>query len=378
MGRTRRDVSFWKRGIGWVKDEGRIMKDEIYHYIPEEETFAKRLNARLENCREAIIASAFFTNGAFQEFRPSLESALRSGAKITFLIGRLDFVTEPKAVKGLLHLAPKYPKQLSIYFDSDFYFHYKLARFKTHDASVTLIGSSNLTPKGLASIGEVNLEIVNNVNIFKQTGKMLNERIQVALDAQKYLEEYQGKYNQAKKYRRQRRNWEKSGQSKLTGKRKVKQNWAEPSDKNFVLCWMEGYVNDKVLKSNISKERKKDISKGVSFPDQWVHFERKSEAHNYSENQVFVVLDENSHCMGFAQCTKIIRAMNSKGDERPVLFYRYLRGWRAQFTKDTFEAAKNKVGFRSDGGKIGKTLSDRLKNFLKGHRKKRLQNEKLT
>ena len=350
-----------------------MMKDEIYHYIPEEETFANRLRARLENCKEAIIASAFFTNGAFQEFKPSLESALAGGAKITFLLGRFDFVTEPKAVKGLLNFSSKYPAQLFVYFDSDFYFHYKLARFKTSDANAVFIGSSNLTPKGLASAGEVNLEVVNNAGVFKQTGKILNDRIRVALDADKYLDEYRVKYNQAKKYRRQRRNWEKSGRSKLTGNRKVKQNWIEPSGDEFELCWMAGYVKDKVLKKNISKAREKSISEGMNFPNQWVHFETKSGIRNYSEDQIFAVLDDNAHCVGFAQCTKIIHVMNSKGSERPVLFYKYLRGWREKLDKTSYESKKKDLGLNGYRERIGKTLSARLKKFLNDSRKRRLQ-----
>jgi len=350
------------------------MKDEIYHYIPEEETFARRLNARLEDCKEAIIASAFFTFGAFQQFKPSLELALKGGAKIKFLLGRFHFVTEPKAVKSLLTLASKYPGQLNVYFDGDFGFHYKLARFKYSKENVVFIGSSNLTPKGLASAGEVNLEIVNNADVFKKTGKILNDRIQVALDTEKYLDEYRIKYNQTKKYRRQRRRWEKSGQNKLTGKRKVSQNWKEPFGDAFELFWMKGYVEDEVLKKNAKKARKKNIAEGMNFPNQWVHFEKKLEIRNYSEDQIFAVLDDMAHCLGFAQCTKIFPVMNSKGSEQPVLFYKYLRGWRVKLDKTSYKAAMTELGFKNNINQIGKTLSTKLKKFLKDYRKSHLQN----
>jgi len=350
------------------------MKDEIYHFIPEEETFAQRLNASLEDCKEAIIASAFFTFGAFQQIKPSLEAALVGGAKIKFLLGRFDFVTEPKAVKGLLSLATKYPNQLFIYFDSDFGFHYKLARFKNTKASVVFIGSSNLTPKGLQSIGEVNLELVNNTSVFKQTGKILNDRIQIALDAAKYLDEYQVKYNQAKKYRRQRHNWEKSGRRKLTGKRLIKRDYTEPIGDDFVLCWMGGYVKDKTLNVNIKKAHKRSVTEGNNFPNQWVHFERKSEIRNYSEEQIFAVLDDNAHCLGFAKCTKIIYVMSSKGSEQPILFYKYLRGWREKLDKTSYESKKKDLGLNVYRERIGKTLSARLKKYLKDCHNRRLQN----
>lgn len=321
------------------------MKDEIYHYIPEEETFAQRLNARLEDCKEAIIASAFFTLGAFQQIKPSLKTALADGARITFLLGRFDFVTEPKAVSGLLSLASKYPNQLSIYFDGDFGFHYKLARFKSAKARVVFIGSSNLTPKGLASAGEVNLEIVNNASVFRQTGKTLNDRIKVALDAGKYLDEYQFKYNQAKKYRGQRRKWEKSGQSKLTGKRKVKQNWTEPVGEEFELCWIDEEERDKVLRKNIQKTYVKERSSESFFPNQWVHMDVKSEARRYKEGLIFVVVDDVEYCIGFARCTKNIMVMGSQEKEEPVVFYKYLRGWRAQFTKVLLRLLKRNSDF---------------------------------
>ncbi len=350
------------------------MKDEIHHYITEEETFAQRLIARLEDCKEAIIASAFFTFGAFQELKLSLDLALKGGAKIKFLLGRFDFVTEPKAVKGLLNLALKYPNQLNVYFDGDFGFHYKLARLKNSKESVVFIGSSNLTPKGLASAGEVNLEIVNNAGVFKQTGKILNDRIRVALDVEKYLNEYRIKYNQAKKYRNQRRRWENSGRSKLTGKRKVKHTWTEPNGDNYYFCRAEGYVDDEVLKKSVNNARKENISNGIGLPSQWILLGGKSDARNYRENSIIIVLDDNTYCIGFARCTKIIYAMNSKGKEQSVMFYRYLQGWRAQLNQDTYVAANKDIGFRGNPGQIGKVVSARLKAFLKNRRKKHSRN----
>jgi len=345
------------------------MKNQTYHYIPEEETFAKRLNVRLEACKEAIIASAFFTFGAFQQFKPSLESALVGGAKIKFLLGRFDFVTEPKAIKGLLSLASKYPNQLFVYFDSDFGFHYKLARFKNAKESVMFIGSSNLTPKGLASAGEVNLEIINNADVFEKTGEILNGRIQVALDAEKYLNEYRVKYNRAKKYRAQRLRWYKSGNNKLTGKRKSKRiNWAEPLGDEFKLCWIDDDEQDKTLNKNIQKMYKK-VSSEISFPNQWVHINNKMESRGYQEGLIFTVLDDLDNSIGFARCTKNIRVMDRNGKEEPVIFYKYLSGWHAKFEKEAYPVAIKKLGLRGSPESIGKIVSTRLKKLLKENRK---------
>ncbi len=117
----------------------------VYHFIPEEETFETRLLNRLEACQEAWLATAFFTGGAFKALKPALLDALAAGAKVKFLLGRFDFVTEPKAVSDLLQLSKDHENQLAVYFDSDFGFHYKLALFKVKKKQIVIIGSSNLS-----------------------------------------------------------------------------------------------------------------------------------------------------------------------------------------------------------------------------------------
>ena len=66
--------------------------------------------------------------------------------------------------------------------------------------------------------------------------------------------------------------------------------------------------------------------------------------------------------------------MNSKGIERPVLFYKYLRGWREKFDKTSYESKKKDLGLNVYRERIGKKLSAKLKKFLKDSRKRRLQN----
>src|SRR5262249_12005068 len=131
----------------------------VYHFIPEEETIERRLQSRLARCQQCVLASAFFTLVAFHSLRSSLVQALKQGARVQFLLGRFDFVTEPRAVDALLRLTHEYPEQLHIYFDADFGFHYKLATFKSGSKEIVIIGSSNLTPKGMSTVGEANLEI---------------------------------------------------------------------------------------------------------------------------------------------------------------------------------------------------------------------------
>ena len=76
----------------------------MHHVISETESVARRLRDRLSTCTEGWIATAFFTYGAFDELRDAIEDALGRGATLTFLLGRYDYVTEPRAVKALLRL----------------------------------------------------------------------------------------------------------------------------------------------------------------------------------------------------------------------------------------------------------------------------------
>jgi HKD family nuclease len=344
-------------------------KKPVYHFIPEEETFEKRVVERLRNCREAILASAFFTNGAYQSLKDALEAALENKARITFLLGRFDLVTEPKAVVNLLGLAAKYPNRLKVFFDADFEFHYKLALVNTRMGQVVFIGSSNLTPKGLASVGEVNLEIVNNRGVFSQTRETLTRRLRFALPADEHIDEYRRHYNRAKKYRRQRRRWENRGRQKLTFKKqRSRLTWHEPEQRVFTWCKIEIYEQDKVLKKNIHRARNQAKSKEIDLPYQWVHLE-KSDNRYYHEGEDFVVVDDLAHCFGFVVCTQKIRVLDSRNSRELIVFYRFRPGWKAQLSKGRYKYAANQLGLGRQRIVISSKLSERLKTYFRKRQK---------
>jgi HKD family nuclease len=140
-----------------------------YHIISEEETFGYRLKSCLENCHTAFIATAFLTKSAVIEIEEQLRTALNNEAHITLLIGRYEYVTEPLAIRKLLAITKAYKGKkgsLQVFFDSDYGFHFKLALFKNSNSYTTIIGSSNLTGKGLSSKGENNLEIENHKGLY--------------------------------------------------------------------------------------------------------------------------------------------------------------------------------------------------------------------
>jgi len=339
------------------------MGQSIYHFIPEEETFERRLLSRLGNCQQSILASAFFTFGAFQSIKPVLQTALANGAEIKLLLGRFAFVTEPRAVDALLLLSQKYPKQLGVYFDSDFAFHFKLAIFKSKYWDVVIIGSSNLTPKGLSTVGEANLEIAGNLSVYRQARNLLLNRIKHSVSAKDTIEDYRRLYKRAKRYRLNRSKWIIRGQKKWLPARRNPPVYTEPTGNQFAFCWINEEEHDKQLVKNIRKEHSKAITRGEALPYQWVHLEKRI-AHNIKEGKYIVVRDDLGKSLGFAICTRKFSILDEKNKLESVIFYRYRRGWKAHFSSSTKYGQTCKRLRFADRPIIGATMSRKLKAYL--------------
>lgn len=217
----------------------------MYHFIPEAETFERRLLVRLGSCRQSVLASAFFTMGAFQSIKQSLNEAMARGAQVTFLLGRLDFVTDPRAVDALQAISNKYKEQLHVYFDADFAFHYKLAIFACKHRNVVIIGSSNLTPKGLGTIGEANLEISGNPSVYSQASDLLRDRVARAIRAQDGIDDYRRRYRRAMKYRRARSRWYARSKRAWHQAHRAPTVYAELISDRFAFCWIGDREHDK-------------------------------------------------------------------------------------------------------------------------------------
>lgn len=343
-------------------------KRSVYHFIPEEETIERRLQSRLASCQRCVLASAFFTFGGFRSLRPSLEQALEGGARVTFLLGRFDFVTEPRAVDGLLRIAGQYPKQLGIYFDADFGFHFKLAVFTVNRKEIVIIGSSNLTPKGLSTVGEANLEIAGNGTVYRQATELLQRRLKEAVPAQSIIDDYRRRYNRAKRYRQLRSRWENRGRAAWSLTRSITCKYSSPEGTRFAFCWIGTRENDKRLIDNIRKEHANALASGYRFPDQWVHTEIPF-ARRINECEYFVVCDDFSRSFGFAICTRKYRILDAKDRREPVIFYRFRRGWKAQFrSKDEYEREYKRLGF-VDREAIGEVISKRLRRYFQERRR---------
>jgi PLD-like domain len=305
----------------------------MHHVISETESIRARLLARFETCTEGILASAFFTRGAFLELREGVGDALMRGAKLTFLLGRYDYVTDPKAVTALLRLGQFPGARLRVLFDHDFSFHYKVALFSDQAKHVAILGSSNLTPKGLSSRGEDNVEIVGEYGLCERLRKDLRKRIETALDAEKSLPEYSLLY---RKYRRLRVAIDRANS---TGARKSEKerHWRRRATRldlssmdRLVYCGMGGFIEDSKIIGGANREIKRAEKSGVSLPNQWVRVPR-AEYPLYKEGGLFLASDDNQRTIGIATCIRTAEVLDSNATRVYLVLYRYARGWKCQF-----------------------------------------------
>ena len=344
------------------------MSGQAYYFIPQEEKFLSRLDQRLKQCRTAIFASAFFTFKAYESLKESIQTALNHGAKLQFLIGRFDFVTEPRALQQLLNLADKYPKQVSVFFDADYGFHYKLAVFKWPKKSVVIIGSSNLTPKGLDSIGEVNLEIVGNERVYRQAYEDLVSRIKSAMPAKDHIKEYESRYKNAKKFRRQRSRWHRSGIALWRPVKRRPIPAAEPESEKFTFCWRGRPELDKRILQDVRKHLAERI--GHEFSNQWFDYGGIKYDHLFTEDHEFVLVDKYTRSLGFAYCERKYRVLNERDNQNVIVHYRFRRGWKTSYATyaDLIEAV-DKIGLQNSKTIVRSAVAERLKKYLR-HRNK--------
>lgn len=340
-----------------------MSKQVIYHLIPQEEKFLSRLDQRLKQCRTAILASAFFTFKAYKSLKESIQTALENGAKLQFLLGRFDFVTEPRAIQKLFDLEDKYPKQVGVFFDADYGFHYKLAIFKWPKKSVVIIGSSNLTPKGLDSIGEVNLEIIGNERVYRQAYEDLVSRIKVAVSAKDHIKEYERRYRNAKKFRRQRGRWHRAGIALWRPVKRRPIPTAEPEGEKFTFCWRGSPELDKRILRDVSRHLAKRI--GHEFSNQWFDYGSIKYEQLFTEGHEFVLVDKYTLSLGFAYCERKYRVLNERDSQNVIVHYRFRRGWKTSYATnaDLIEAAY-RIGLRSSRTTVQSSVAERLKKYL--------------
>lgn len=303
----------------------------MHHVISETESVARRLRDRLSTCTEGWIATAFFTYGAFDELRDAIEDALGRGAKLTFLLGRYDYVTEPRAVKALLRLGKRTGARLRAYFDDDFLFHYKLALFRDEGRPVVIIGSSNVTPKGLSSRGEVNVEIVNERPVYIRLRRDVAMRVQRAIEAERGLPEYERGYRRFRRLRAAMDRVNAKAARKPSGKRGPGPLKLDPAgNRQLVYCNTSGFEDDPKITQGTERLVAKTRKEGISLPNVWVRVPR-AEYGLYERGRQFLSADDDHRIIGLACCMQKTEVLDSHSRRAYIVFYRYVRGRKHLF-----------------------------------------------
>lgn len=142
----------------------------------------------VRNVSEVFIAVAFFTKYQF------VESLLKGGSTVRLIV-RLDFPTDPYALKKLLDYNNIYIR----YFTSKS-FHPKLYIFQ---GKAAFLGSSNLTDGGLMSNQELNISIDNEDPIYDELEEIFfeywDQSVPLTEEKLKQYEKLQQKYAQLRK-----------------------------------------------------------------------------------------------------------------------------------------------------------------------------------
>ena len=318
----------------------------MHHVISETETFRRRFQDRLETCSEAIIATAFFTKDAFDDLKDLIEAALERKARITFLLGRSGYITEPSAVRGLLRLGRQSGAYQRVLFDSDFDFHYKLALFKDLGRPVVIIGSSNVTRKGLSSSGEDNVEIVGEKGLYDRLKRDLGDRLEIGVDARSALDEYTALY---KKYSRLRRAIDKANQTgarllRTSSRRRVITPRLDFSTMTQMpYCNITGFEDDRRVNRNATRVVSRAQKSGPSFPNTWFRTQQQDWRH-YRRGCHFLMADDKSKNLGIATCTKSDSVLDSTSRHAYIVFFRYVRGRKFHFkNRKTYERQRSQL-----------------------------------
>lgn len=120
----------------------------------------------IERSSDVRVAVAFMSSRGLAIIRPSLTSAIRSGATVELLVGLDMRTTEPEALGGVMDLVSE-SENVSMYcyvgLTGASTYHPKLYLCHTPDMVASIVGSSNLTEGGLRSNVEINLLIEGHV-----------------------------------------------------------------------------------------------------------------------------------------------------------------------------------------------------------------------
>ncbi len=121
----------------------------------------------IETAHDVRVAVAYVTTDGLEQIAPALERALVAGAVVEFMVGNDPQATDPAALKrldamlcaaahgALFCFAPRDPGAI---------YHPKMYLMRDNQSATAVIGSSNLTRRGLLSNIEANVVIRDSVH----------------------------------------------------------------------------------------------------------------------------------------------------------------------------------------------------------------------
>ncbi|MFZ5822522.1 MAG: phospholipase D-like domain-containing protein [Chloroflexota bacterium] len=131
-----------------------------------EHNTAAELVSSIKAANDVRIAVAFVSSDGLLQIMPSVQTALAAGAYVEFLVGMDVRATDPSAIKKLYDLTHETSQVSLLCFASrsaSAIYHPKMYLMRDDHTATAIIGSSNLTRRGLTSNIEANVVIRDNV-----------------------------------------------------------------------------------------------------------------------------------------------------------------------------------------------------------------------
>lgn len=193
------------------------------------QNMASILSSAIRESEDVRVAVAFISQSGLDAIRSSIETNLRAGGHIEFLVGLDMYITEPRALRTIYDLSHK-NTNVAVYchasFSPETIYHPKLYLFRTSDRVTSIIGSSNLTIGGLKKNVEVNVLIQASaqdgiVSDAYDTYNQLKFHQHRVVPDEEFLVLYEQVYESRKEQQRRTRRHKSSGRLVETLKEKV-------------------------------------------------------------------------------------------------------------------------------------------------------------
>lgn len=128
---------------------------------------ASLLIPAIATAEDVRLAVAFVSSDGLAQIRPSIQTALTAEASVEFLVGMDLRATEPEAIRELYALCSQTPRATLLCFvpkEVASLYHPKMYLARDKRTATAIIGSSNLTRRGLLRNIEANVVIQDEVS----------------------------------------------------------------------------------------------------------------------------------------------------------------------------------------------------------------------